>query len=285
MRKWMVLVTAVAATSVFVACGSDSKSSSGSTTTTAGSAAASCGLKPVTPDVLTIVTSLPGPGFWAGSETDPTKLTSGYEYDLASLIQQKCGLSKFTVRNVGFDAIVAGTIKDYDLALSQISITPEREKVVKFSEPYFESNQGVLVRKGTKVATLADAKKIQWGVQTSTTAVDLLKRIKPDKEARAFAQLADVYTALDAGQIDAVLIDTAINLGEAAQSKGKFEVVSQFDQPGGPDKYGALFPKDSVNVAAVNSVLTDLKSSGELARLATKDLTGDPTTIPVIAVP
>jgi polar amino acid transport system substrate-binding protein len=283
MRKWSVLVTAVVAASVLVGCGSSSKSSSGSTTTTAGTA--SCGFKPVTPDTLTVITSLPGPGFWEGSDTDPTKLRSGYEWDLGHLIQQKCGLSKFAVRNVGFDAIVAGTVKDYDVALSQVSITPERQKVVKFSEPYFQSNQGVLVNKGTKVATLADAKKIQWGVQTSTTAVDLLKRIKPDKEARSFAQLADAYTALEAKQVDAILIDTAINLGEAARSKGKFEVVSQFDQPGGPDQYGALFPKDSVNVAAVNSVLTGLKSSGELARLAKQDLTGDPGTIPVIAVP
>jgi polar amino acid transport system substrate-binding protein len=283
MRKWTAMIGVLVAASGLVACGGDSKSSSPTTTATAAKSA--CGFKPVTPDTLTVVTSLPGPGFWEGSNTDPTKLTSGFEYDLAKRIQQKCGLSKFTVRNVSFDAIVAGTVADYDLALSQISITPERAKVVKFSVPYFQSNQGVLVRKGTKLSTLAEAKKVQWGVQTSTTAVDLLKKIKPTKEARSFAQLPDGYTALQAGQVDAFLIDTAINLGEAAQSKGKFDVVAQFNQPGGPDQYGAILPKTSVNVAAVNSVLTGLKSSGELARLATKDLTADPGNIPVINIP
>ena len=82
-----------------------------------------------------------------------------------------------------------------------------------------------------------------------------------------------------------MLIDTAINLGEAARSNGKFHVVAQFDQPGGPDQYGAILPKGSTNVAAVNAVFNALKSSGQLKALATKDLTADPGTIPVIQVP
>ena len=82
-------------------------------------------------DTLSVVTSLPGPGFWEGSDTDPTKLTSGYEYDIAKCMQKMFGLSQsFNVRNVSFDAIVAGTVTNYDLALSQVSITPERAKVV-----------------------------------------------------------------------------------------------------------------------------------------------------------
>jgi polar amino acid transport system substrate-binding protein len=283
MRKVPALtILVLAVVLALAACGGDDSGSSANTSSTGTKQ--SCGFKPVRADTLTIVTSLPGPGFWEGSDSDPTKLKSGYEYDIAKTIQQRCGLSKFVVRNVSFDAIVAGTVKDYDLALTQSSITPEREKVVDFSEPYFQSNQGVLVRKGTKVSNLEEAKKVQWGVQSSTTAIDLLDKIKPDKAPRVYPQLADGYTALQAGQVDAFLIDTAINLGEAARSNGKFEVVSQFNQPGGPDQYGAIFPKGSPNVAAVNKIFTDMKNSGELKRLATKDLTEDPGTIPVINI-
>jgi polar amino acid transport system substrate-binding protein len=189
------------------------------------------------------------------------------------------------IRNEGFDAIVAGQVTDYDVALSQISITCDRAKVVKFSMPYFKSNQGVLVNKGTQVATLADAKNVQWGVQTGTTAIDLLNKIKPTKAPRVYQQLPDGYTALEAHQVDAFLIDTAINLGEAARSDGKFVVVSQFEQPGGPDQYGAIIPKDSANVGAINAVFKQLTDSGALTTLATKDLTADPGNIPVITVP
>jgi polar amino acid transport system substrate-binding protein len=287
MRKLFALLSVAVVATVFAACGGDDDDSAATNPTSASTEKPSCQLQTTTPDTLTIVTSLPGPGFWEGSDSDPAKVKSGFEYDIAKSIQQKCGLSKFVVRNVSFDAIVAGTVKDYDLALSQISITDERKKVVDFSEPYFESQQGVLVNasKDVQVKTLDDAKKIQWGVQTATTAIDLLDKIKPDKQPRVYQQLADGYTALEAGQVDAFLIDTAINLGEAARSNGTFKVVSQFSQESGPDQYGALFPKGSPNVDAINKVLTDLKSSGELDSLAKKDLTAAPSEIPTIDVP
>ena len=56
-------------------------------------------------------------------------------------------------RNENFDAIVAGQIAEdsYDIALSQVTITDDRKKVVDFSVPYFKSDQGLLVRKGTEM--------------------------------------------------------------------------------------------------------------------------------------
>src|SRR4029079_13511794 len=99
-----------------------------------------------------------------------------------------------------------------------------------------------------------------------------------------YPDLSNAYTALQAGQVDAVLIDTAINLGQAARSNGKLHVTAQFEQPGGPDKYGANFPKGSTNVAPVNAVFDAMKQSGQLSELVTKDLTADPGTIPVIQV-
>ncbi len=317
MRKFAILATAAMFAAGVAACGSSSKSSSsndsttsvGAATTTPGASTtpttalakidcngtsayvtdigAASDFKPVTPDTLTVVTSLPGPGFFEGSDTDPTKITSGYEYDIAKAMQQAFGLSKLVIRNENFDSITAGTVTNYDIALSQISITCDRAKVVKFSIPYFQSNQGVLVNTdgGPTVATLADAKKIQWGVQVSTTAVDLLNKIKPDKDPKVFQQLPDAYAALQAKQVDAILIDTAINLGEAARSNGKFKVISQFSQTGGPDQYGAILPKDSTNAGAVNAVFKNLEDSGQLAQLAKTDLTADPGTLPLITVP
>jgi len=296
MRKFAVLGMAIALAAGLSACSSSSKSASDTTTptTTATALAPECGntpkpaaaanFKPVKADTLSVVTSLPGPGFWEGSDSDPTKVTSGYEYDIAKCMQSMFGLKNFSVRNVSFDAIVAGTVTNYDIALSQISITPERAKVVSFSSQYFESQQGVLTKAGKSITTLAEAKAANWGVQTATTAVTLLKNIGVNNP-HTYTNLTDAYTALEAGQVDAVLIDTAINLGEAARSNGKFHVTAQFAQPGGPDKYGAILPKGSTNVAPVNAVFAALNTSGQLKALTTKDLTADPGTIPVIQVP
>ena len=296
MRKLAAIGLALTLATGLAACSSSSKPASSNTTPTTKPTAttSACGnatipaaaktFKPKIADTLSVVTSLPGPGFWEGSDTDPTKVTSGYEYDIAKCMEEAFGLHTMKVRNVSFDAIVAGTITNYDLALSQISITAARAKVVSFSTPYFESQQGVLMRKGDTMSTLAQAKAAKWGVQTGTTAIDLLSKIGATKQ-HTYQSLADAYTALQAKQVDAILIDTAINLGEAARSNGSFHVVAQFNQPGGPDHYGAILPKGSTNVASVDAVFKALTDSGELKTLAAKDLTADPGTIPVIKVP
>ena len=120
------------------ACSSSSSNESSSTTTAAKQSCTGpadayvktvgkvSDFEPVTPDTLTVVTSLPGPGFFEGSDSDPTKISSGYEYDIATKLQEAFGLKKLVIRNESFDAIVAGQVSDYDLALSQISITCER---------------------------------------------------------------------------------------------------------------------------------------------------------------
>lgn len=298
MRKFAALGVVAALVLGVAACGSSDKPSAGNdTTTSTASSGGACGdatipaeaadFKPVVADTLSVVTSLPGPGFWEGSDTDPTKLTSGYEYDIAKCMQEAFGLSKFSVRNVSFDAIVAGTVTNYDIALSQVSITPERAAVVDFSDEYFQSQQGVLMKADKSITTLAEAKELNWGVQTATTAITLLKSFGA-KTPKTYPDLANAYTALDANQVDAVLIDTAINLGQAARSNGKLHVVAQFEQPTGPDRYGAILPKGSTNLDAVNAVFGSLKDSGEAAKLVIKDLTADPSTIrkiPIIKVP
>ena len=67
---------------------------------------------------------------------------------MAQAMAKLAGLSNVVVKNVSFDALVSGQTGGYDLALSQVTITDERKEVVCFSDPYFNSDQGVLVKAG-----------------------------------------------------------------------------------------------------------------------------------------
>jgi polar amino acid transport system substrate-binding protein len=284
-RKFAAILLGGALVVGLAACGSDNSGSSSATTaagaaTSAGGGAAPA-FKPIKAGTLTVVTSLPGPGFWNGSESDPSKLTSGYEYDIAHAMQQKLGLANIEVRNENFDAIVAGQAGQFDIALSQVTITDERKKVVDFTEPYFDSDQGVLVKTGTKVADMAAAKKLVWGVQTGTTGADFVTdTVKPDKAAQPFVQLADGFTALQAGQVDAFMMDVPIVLSEASTSGGKLEVAAQFKTG---EQYGGILPKGSTNKAAFDALLKGLKDDGSLAKFAAANLGGDPSKVPVIS--
>lgn len=229
---------------------------------------------------LKVATSLPAPGFWGGEDdAKPSDITEGFEYDLASEIATRLGYDGFSLKNVSFDALVAGKAKGYDLALSQVSITPERKKVVGFSVPYFESDQGILVKTGTTVDE-SNIKTIQWGVQGATTGQTFLKEeVKPDKKARSYQETTQAFAALQAGQIDAVLLDTAIVLVQAKLSDSEFDVVGQFESP---DPYGAVFPKGSKLRKQVNGVIEELDADGTLARLAQENLGKSPDDLPVL---
>jgi polar amino acid transport system substrate-binding protein len=250
----------------------------GSATGPTGTGAAGAEFTPVTPDTLTVVTSLPAPGFWQGE--DPDSITGGYEYEMALAMQERLGLANLKIVNVSFDQLVAGQVGDFDIALAQVTITPERAEVVDFTEPYFGSDQGVLVKTGTEVATIEDAKALQWGVQTGTTgATYVADVVQPEQEAQSFQDLAAGFAALEAGQVDAFMMDTAIVLGQADRSGGTEEVAAQFKTG---EEYGGILPKGSTNADAINAVITELKDDGSLGQFAEEWLGGDPTTVPVL---
>jgi polar amino acid transport system substrate-binding protein len=190
------------------------------------------------------------------------------------------------VENVSFDALVAGQAKGFDIALSQVTITDDRAKVVDFSVPYFASDQGVLVNKGTEVPDLAAAKHLQWGVQQSTTGQTFLDDVvKPAKETRVYGETSQAFTALQAKQIDAVLLDTAIVLGQAAQPGSPFVVAGQFASG---EAYGAVLAKGSSIRGVIDEQLTAMRDDGTLDRLRAEYLTpqfgADPTKVPYIKV-
>jgi polar amino acid transport system substrate-binding protein len=282
---------------VLAACGSDDDEGGDTTaaeTTAAGgeTTAASGGgetkdCQPINDGVLTVVTSLPGPNFWGtkAAEVDPDSIESGIEYDLANKIAQACGL-EMEFRNEVFDAIVAGQVAEdsYDIALSQVTITEERDEVVDFSVPYFKADQGLLVPAGTEVSTWDDVKAMKLGVQASTTAEYYFQEIpewKLDSDPQSFPDLTSAYEALASGQVDGVVIDTPINLGQAAQSNGELEVVAQFSTG---EEYGAIYPEGSAKKAVFDEIIQGFVDDGTVNALIAQYLGGDPSTVPFIEV-
>jgi polar amino acid transport system substrate-binding protein len=280
-RKVGAILLAGALVTGLTACGGDDDDEDGGEAGTTAPEAGDTEFTPVTDDTLTVVTSLPAPGFWNGD--DPSAITGGYEYEIAQAMQERLGLGDLEVVNVSFDQLVAGQVGDFDVALSQVTITEEREEVVDFTDPYFESDQGVIVQTGTEVATVEDAQALQWGVQSGTTGADYVADVlQPEQEAQVFQDLAAGFAALQAGQVDAFMMDTAIVLSQAAESGGEQEVVAQFTTG---EEYGGILPEGSAgsaNADAINGILAELEEDGSLSDFAVEWLGGDPEAIPVL---
>src|SRR6266540_2824712 len=250
----VILVTAVALLAAGCGGGNDNQSASGQQS--------SGGLKDlVTSGTLTVGTELPAPPFWIGNDYD--SITGGYEVDLAKEIAKRLNIANVKFVEMPFAGLVAGQKCKCDIDFSQVTITNDRAKVVQFTAPYFEANQGILAKRGTTVSSMADAKKLRWGAQTNTTgAAYIADNIKPSSEPKIYNTTTDAFTALNAGQVK-----------DAA-------VVGQFKTG---EEYGAVLNKGSPNVAAINNVLNSLKSEGFTDQLFKKYFGTDPTSVPTIS--
>lgn len=237
-------------------------------------------LETVVPGALSVRAVLPAPGWWNGDSPDTIK--DGFEYCLAANMAYRAGLDRVIVVNRSFAQVIAGQAKGFDIALSEITITEERKKVLNFTEPYFNSDQGVLVKAGTHVDK-DNIKKMRLAAEQATTTLQyILDNIKPIEHPKVFASVAPMYAALAAGQVDAVLYDTPNVLARAKESNGMFKVVGRYDMG---EKWGAVVNKDSPNLAIFNKLIGDFKKDGTLERLTNRYLTPtlgvDPASLPV----
>ena len=275
-RRWALLGLVLTVAMVVAGCGGGDDNE--------GSGAASGGQSQlqdlVTPGTLTVATELPAPPFWIGDDYD--HITGGFEVDFSKELAKRLGINNVKFVEMPFSGLVAGQQCPCDIDFSQVTITPDRDKVVDFTEPYFDANQGVLAHKGTTVANLDDAKKVRWGVQLNTTANSYLAdKIKPATEPRVFDRTTDAFAALNAGQIDAVMLDTPIVLGAVKEKEVKdAEVVGQFKTG---EVYGAVVNKGSKNVDAFNTAIKAMKADGFRDQLFKKYF-ADQAAVPEIPV-
>ncbi|HVH94307.1 MAG TPA: ABC transporter substrate-binding protein, partial [Nocardioidaceae bacterium] len=280
----LALTAALALTLSLAACGSSSGSGSGSSSSggfgdcKVTGKKGSISLKPAKSGTLTVETTLPAGGWWNG--TTPSSIKSGYEYCLAANLANMAGLKSVTVKNVSFDQLVSGRTNNYDIALAEISITPERKKVVDFSVPYFDSNIGVLTKKDAGV-TEDNINSKKCAAYSGTTSVPFVEdKLKCD--AKIYPDNQTLYQSVLSGQSDAAFLDTAIVLAEAKSTGGKLEVVGQYKTG---EKYGAIYPKGSANKDALDKGIQGMIDDGTTDQLS-KDYLGpafggDPSSVPV----
>lgn len=240
-------------------------------------------LSPETAGVLTVKTTLPAPGWWNGDT--PDTITSGYEYCMAANIAYRSGLDRVAVENAPFPEVVSGRTENFDLALAQITITPERRKVAEFSPPYLSSTLGLLIRDGENINE-DNIRDVRIGVAEGTTGEDfVVNRIRPTRPVTAFANDPEMVTALEEGRVDAVVHDTTILLAYPQQREDRVRLVGQYRTG---QSYGALYPKGSPEKEELDRVIKQLIDDGTLTKLSAVYLGAafgqDPVKIPYLTV-
>ena len=182
--------------------------------------------------------------------------------------------------------------KHFDFDINEISYTAARAQVVTFSNSYYDVQQSIIALKGSKIVkdhTPAELKTYQYGDQVGTTGLLYIdQHIQPTKAPRVYNSLADAASALENGQIDAIVLDTpdgqymaSPGSGEVVNSKNKNIAIQVGQFPSVGEHYGLLFQKGDKLVGCVNAAIAAIKSDGTLASLQSKWLSIY-TSVPVI---
>lgn len=195
----------------------------------------------------------------------------GYDAALAQAIARDLDVQvefKTLALDTLYDALIAGNV---DMLVSALPPIPERQADVRYSVPYYQSGQVLVVRSGetaiSGVGALAGKKVgVELGSNADTEARRLQRSTAPGMQLSSVYRAPDeALSALASGEVDAAITDNASAQAYLAAHPGMVSVLSP---PLTDEPFVVAVPARADALAlSVNATIERLRNSGELARL------------------
>jgi len=260
-RLWLVisLLALLAVGLVAAGCGDDDDETTAAGTETTATETADLGL--IQEGTLSVGTDTPFPPFEIGQPPN----ISGYDIEVMNAVAEDLGL-EVEYTDTGFGTIFRDTANgQFDTAAAASTITAGREKVVDFTDPYYEAQQALLVSEDSDIASVDDiTSDTIVGAQDGTTGETYANEETDAGEVRGFPEGPNAVSALVTGQVDAVIIDQPVAV-DAVEKQGGVEIVEEIPTN---ELYGfAVAPDNDALREAMNGALSTIKDDGTLDEL------------------
>jgi glutamine transport system substrate-binding protein len=257
----VLLVGAVAL--VVAGCGGGGSSSSSSTETIeessgGGGEEATGGGEP-----LTVGSDIPYPPFEQGKPGEYT----GFDVELTEAIAEKMGRTA-EFQDTSFETIFAflGQGK-FEAVASAATITPEREKTVDFSNPYYLSEQAILVKEGGSIKSVGGLNGATIGVQKGTTGEEFVEEKGEAGELRSYPTGPNAVNSLVSGTVEAVVIDIPVAENAVKETSG-LEISAAIPTE---EEYGiAVAQGETELLGEINEGLKESMEDGTYAKIYQK---------------
>ena len=184
----------------------------------------------------------------------------GFEVDLVASIAGRLGSRTVCDADVWETAVHRLLGGDLDMLCRGVTMTPERQRVVSFSDPYLETALVLVVRRNSPIHAVEDLIGLNVGVRRATTAETLVRKGCPAATVCTFDSHGECFQALDSGAVAAVVDHETIARHFMRFAEGLRETATL---EGTPLKYGMVFaPTNERLREQVNRVLAELRSDG-----------------------
>ena len=184
----------------------------------------------------------------------------GIEVDILELIAAELDV-ELEIVQMDFDAVLVGiqTAK-YDCGMSGITVTPDRQKNMLFTNPHYNAAQVIVVKEGSAIKGKADLADKTVSVQTGTTAESGCQ--DEGIAIQAFNANADAKSALTTGKVDAWVVDNLTALQMVEEGDGLVILDEKLTEE--PYAFAFAFGSEDL-VEEINKILKDMIEDGTIA--------------------
>ncbi|MDX1458520.1 MAG: transporter substrate-binding domain-containing protein [Marinobacter sp.] len=186
----------------------------------------------------------------------------GFDMEIIAEVAKRAGFD-YELQTMDFNGIIpALQTGNVDIAIAGITITEEREQIVDFSDPYYDSGLRIMVRESNDdVKELKDLEGVKIGTKIGSTSYDFLVSNLEDSEGvTPYPGSSDMYMALMSRAVDAVFYDSP-NVGYFARTRGEGRVKTIGPLYEG-QQYGIALKQGSEWLDEVNAALASIKEDG-----------------------
>ncbi len=256
MKKLLAVVLTVAMVFAFTACGGGSSDENGLSTVEAGK--------------LHMATNAAFPPY---EMTNDSGGFEGIDVEIAEKIAAKLGL-ELVVDDMDFSSVLTSVQGGKaDIAMAGLTVTPDRQKNVDFTDSYATGVQVVIVPEDSDIKTIDDlAKDKMIGTQEGTTGFIYCSDTPEnggfgEDHVIAYTNGATAIQALLAGKVNAVVIDSQPAKEFVAANDGLKILETEFVS----EDYAIGVSKDNPELLeAVNNALKELIEDGTVQEILDK---------------
>lgn len=196
----------------------------------------------------------------------------GFDIDVAKRIAKEILGSEKAIDFVeinSYDSILSVATGKVDFLIAATTITPQRQILVNFSEPYFTSNQAILVPENSKIEKVKDLNNKKVIVKLNSTSEKTPKKYAPTSILIGYKTRMEAFQAFKSGKGDAIISDNTLLHGFLMDNSGyKILPFKLSVEPYGIAMQNTPEAKDLKS--NIDAVISHMKADGTISKLKNK---------------
>ncbi|MCB1332190.1 MAG: transporter substrate-binding domain-containing protein [Roseivivax sp.] len=196
----------------------------------------------------------------------------GFDPAIGTEIAKRMGL-EVEIITTAWDGIIGGLLANkYDAVVGSMSITEERDKVIDFVGPYYNTKRAIFTKAGSPITDVAQLKDVKVGVTLGETHEQWAR--DQGYNINTYKGLPELLLELDNGRVDAIVNDSIPVM--LAMKSGQYDLAMVQDPAAEPVGAGIAIRENNPDLsAAMQKALDDMMADGTYLAIANEWVGGD----------